>query len=79
VPEAAVVGFLEGIELAVVRPALRVNLRFFVLQQDALHGPGAVYKTTITDDQSGFLTVRALLVSFFTAGAHNLVKLIPNC
>ena len=78
VPQTSIICLSEGVELTVVGSTLRVDFRFFVFYEVTLHCPLAVYKTTITDLQTGFLTIRSFLVSLLTARAHGFVQLIPD-
>jgi hypothetical protein len=44
----SVVTFLEGVELAIIGAAIRVNLRVLVPIQDATHGPLAIHEAAVS-------------------------------
>lgn len=77
-PKAAIISFLKCVQLVIIGPALRIDLRILVLNEDPLHSPLTIDKATISNHKAWLLAIRPLLVPFLAARAHNLGQLILN-
>ena len=73
-PYLTVVHFLKCVQFTIICSPISVYFGIAVAFQNTSHYPLAIYKSTISENQSWFFTVNTMLITFFAKWTHRSLK-----